>query len=243
MSAAAAPPPAPAPGSIRYFVLLYTPQARRATLATVLALADELGAGLERALEHELAHTRLDWWQRELSEHAAGVAQHPLLRALRAAQPSAAELDPRALLEAARLDLAEGLLNAGRGERLRGETFVLAAQALGASSLSRPQREALGTLGVLALRYERATTATPDGATGSALQEAVQRLGGAMQPTVAPLLIWALLAAARSRRRAESRGGRGSSASKSRSLLHAFADNMRAWSAARRAAQGTLRIR
>jgi len=233
---AAAAAPVPAPGSVRYFVLLYTPAARRATLANLLALADEFGAGLERALEHELAHTRLDWWQRELSEHAAGVAQHPLLRALRESEPDAAGLDLAPLLEAARLDLAEGLLNAGRGERLRRETFVLTAQALGATSLSSAQREALGALGVRALHFERATTATPETASGSALQAAVQRLGSALQPTVAPLLIWVVLAAAHAQRR-------GNGASKNRSLLHVFADNMRAWSAARRAAQGTLEIR
>ena len=241
MSAAAGPPattPAPTPGSVRYFVLLYTPAARRATLLSLLTLADELGAGLERALEHELAHTRLDWWQRELSEHERGVAQHPLLRALREAEaePDAPVLELRTLLDAARLDLAEGLLNAGRGERLRRETFVLAAQALGATSLSSVQREALGALGVLALHFERATTAVPETTTGSALQAAVQRLGGALQPTAAPLLIWVILAAAHAQRRL-------SGASKNRSLLHGFADNMRAWSAARRAAQGTLQIR
>jgi hypothetical protein len=217
-------------------VLLYTPAARRATLLSLLTLADELGAGLERALEHELAHTRLDWWQRELSEHERGVAQHPLLRALREAQPAAPALDLPALLEAARLDLAEGLLNAGRGERLRGETFVLAAQALGAANLSSAQREALGALGILALHCERATTAMPEITTSAALKAAMQRLGSALQPAVAPLLIWVILAAAHAQRRL-------SGASKNHSLLHGFADNMRAWSAARRAAQGSLGIR
>jgi hypothetical protein len=51
------------------------------------------------------------------------------------------------------------------------------------------------------------------------------------------LLVWAALAAAQARRRGSA------PASKSRSLLDGFADNMRAWSTARRAAHGTLRLR
>ena len=53
-SASEMQPPEPPAGSIRYFVLLYTPQARRRALASLLALADEIGAEMcirDRRLE------------------------------------------------------------------------------------------------------------------------------------------------------------------------------------------------
>jgi hypothetical protein len=233
----AASPPAPTPGSLRYFVLLYTPAARRPALASLLALSDEIGAGLSRQLDHELAHTRLNWWQRELAQHAAGVAQHPLLRVLRLATPAESKLDLSPLLQAASIDLAEGLLNAGRGEQLRRETFILAATALGAPALSTAQRAALGALGAKTLHYERSLADTPEIADDAAsLQQAVSALGGALQPIVAPLLVWTALSAARARRRTKGES------SKSRSLLDGFIDNMNAWKAARAAANGSLKL-
>jgi hypothetical protein len=237
MSASAASPPAPTPGSVRYYVLLYTPATRRATLASLLALADEIGAGLSRQLDHALAHTRLDWWQRELAQHAAARAQHPLLRALRESMPPQTTLDLNRLLQAASVDLAEGLLNAGRGERLRRESFVLAATALGAQTLSSAQCAALGDLGARTLQEERSVAGAAKPAPGASLQEAVDGLGGGLQPIVAPLLVWAALAAAQARRRDRA------PMSKSRSLLEGFTDNMRAWKVARDAARGTLKLR
>jgi hypothetical protein len=56
----------------------------------------------------------------------------------------------------------------------------------------------------------------------------LDRLGAAQQPELAPLLVWAALAARRA---------------KNASLLQGFADNIRAWSVARRAIAGTFTSR
>jgi len=230
-------PPEPLAGSIRYFVLLYTPQARRRALASLLALADEIGAGLERQLDHALAHVRLDWWRREADRYRAGITQHPLLRILLDATCEGARLDLQPLILAAQIDLAEAQRVAAAGARARGALFVLAAATLGAASLADEQREALAELGAATLQYERALSAAgPASAERTALQPIVARLGATLQPTVAPLLIWAVLAARQSRRRMQG-------PKKTSSLLEGFAENLRAWRVARRAAQGNLRIR
>jgi hypothetical protein len=217
--------PEPLAGSIRYFVLLYTPQVRRRALASLLALADEIGAGLERRLDHALAHARLDWWRREADRYRAGVTQHPLLRVLLSATSEGARLDLQPLILAAQIDLAEAQRVATVGARTRGALFVLAAATLGAASLSDEQRQALAELGALSLQHERALHTAGAAAERSALQPIIARLGAALQPTVAPLLIWAVLAAG---------------PKKTGSLLEGFAENLRAWSVARRAARGKL---
>jgi hypothetical protein len=228
--------PEPLAGSVRYFVLLYTPPARRRALASLLALADEIGAGLERQLEHALAHARLDWWRQEAERYRAGITQHPLLRILLGATNEGARLDLLPLIRAAQIDLAEAQRVAATGARARAALFVLAATTLGATSLTHEQREALGELGALTVQHERALTAVdPTSAERRTLQPIVARLGATLQPTVAPLLIWAVLAARKSRRRTET-------PKKSGSLLQGFAENLRAWSIARHAAQGKLRI-
>ena len=228
-SASEMQPPEPPAGSIRYFVLLYTPQARRLALASLLALADEIGAGLERRLDHALAHARLDWWHREADRYRAGITQHPLLRILLGATNEGARLDLQPLILAAQIDLAEEQRVAAVGARTRATLFVLAAATLGAASLADEQREALAELGALSVQHERALSAAdPASAERTALQPIVARLGAKLQPTVAPLLIWVVLAARKK---------------KSGSLLEGFAENLRAWNVARRAAQGNLRIR
>jgi hypothetical protein len=229
--------PAPIAGSVRYFVSLYTPRARRRALASLLALADEIGAGLERGLDHALAHARLDWWRQEADRYRAGSTQHPLLRTLLTATPESARLELQPLILAAQIDLAEAERVAVPGARTRAALFVLAATTLGATSLTDQQREALGELGALTAQHERTASAVRPASPGhTALQGLVARLGPTLQPTVAPLLIWAVLSARESRRRTQT-------AKHSGSLFEGFAQNLHAWSIARHAAQGNLRIR
>jgi hypothetical protein len=226
----------PAPGSVRYFVLLYTPQAHRQGLASLLAVADEIGAGLERRLDHALAHARLDWWEQASAQYMAGHAQHPLLRVLQQATPPGERLDLQSLVRAAAIDLAEAQRVALAGERARAALFGLAAKVLGATALSSVQDEALRELGALTLRYERARPAR-DGALadGAALAPILERLGAALQPAIAPLLVWAVLAARHAQQCAVA-------PKKNTSRLEGFAQNWRAWNVARHAARGNLRI-
>jgi hypothetical protein len=217
-------PPAAQPGSARYFALLYTPAARRGSLARLLGLGDEIGAGVARGLDHEVAHARLDWWRHEAGQYAAGHAQHPWLRALPGDPDCAEHFELQELVQAAALDLAQGLQGSATGERLRGAVFALAAQVLGAGHLSPALREALGALGALTWQLERAASPAKRAAAASALPAVLGRFGPALQPKLAPLLIWAALAAR----------------PKSASRWQVFADNIRAWSLARRAAAGSF---
>jgi hypothetical protein len=143
------------------------------------------------------------------------------LRILLGATNEGARLDLQPLILAAQIDLAEEQRVEAVGARTRAALFVLAAATLGAASLADEQREALAELGAL-------SAADPASPERTALQPIVARLGAKLQPTVAPLLIWVVLAARKK---------------KSGSLLEGFAENLRAWNVARRAAQGNLRIR
>jgi hypothetical protein len=218
-------PPAPEPGSARYFVLLYAPAAQRATLARLLALSDEIGAGVARGLDHDVAHARLDWWRHEAAQYAAGRAQHPWLRTSPSDAATTTPFDLSALVHAAALDLAQGLQSPTSGAQLRRALFVAAAEVLGAGPVSAQLRESLGDLGALSLPLERAATAPAGNVRTPNMQEVLNRLGASAQAKLAPLLVWAALA------------GR---PAKNSSPLRAFTDNIRAWNVARRAAAGTF---
>jgi hypothetical protein len=228
MPASSPSPPPPPPGSARYFALLYTPRAQRPALARLLALADEIGAGVTRALDHDVAHARLAWWQHEAGQYALGQAQHPWLRAQPDEQSGAPRIDLDSLVQAAAIDLAQALQQPPGGERLRRAVFAAAAQLLSPGRLSPTLHEAIAELGALSWRWEQVPAATT--VTSAALQPLLARLGAAPQPGLAPLLVWTALAA----RRAVPRKA---------SMRRAVADNIYAWSIARRAAAGTLKSR
>ncbi len=218
----------PEPGSVRYFVLLYAPRASRRSLTRLLALADEIGAGVARGLDHELAHARLAWWQHEAGQYALGRAQHPLLRAPADEDPGVPSMDMTSLLQAAAIDLAQQHQQPPGGEQLRRAVFAQAALLLGAGPLSPAQREGLAALAALSWQSEHAPAAAT--ARAAALGDALARLGPSLQPKLTPLLLWAALAA---RRAAPGKPSAGRD----------FADNVWAWNLARRAAAGRFTSR
>jgi hypothetical protein len=242
-------PPSPPAGSPRYFALLYTQAALRPVLGTLLALADEIGAGGARGLEHSVAHLRLEWWRGEAERYAHGEPQHPWLRALLAQHPASRGLKLQPLVQAAAVDLATQTLSARPGvalpgAKLQSAVFELAASALrpdaGADPLAPPLQRTLGDLGQHALELERfaagAAPTAPPAAALEALCRQARSIDGARQPQLAPLLVWMVLAAAQARRRARRpQRNRGS-------VLDGLADNMLAWNAARRAMRGRFRI-
>jgi hypothetical protein len=240
-------PPPPAAGSPHYFALLYSPAPLRLTLATLLALADEISAGAAHGTDHTVAHVRLDWWRGEAERHARGEPQHPWLRAL-AQDPAGRRLQLQPLVAAAAMDLATQTLSEQAGTALRRAVFSVAGAALQADAASDAPspcvQRALSDLGERALELERFARAarqpegTPPAPTAAleALRAQARGIERVLQPRLAPLLVWAALAARHAERRARRPGG------KSGSALDAFADNMIAWSAARRAARGRFRI-
>jgi hypothetical protein len=242
--------PPPATGSPRYFALLYCPAAARPALSTLLALADEISAGAGRGLDHSVAHLRLDWWRAESERYRRGEPQHPWLRAL-LHEPGGRDLMLQPLVDAAAVDLATETLAAQAGANLQRSVFELADSALrsaqDAPPPAAPVLRALRDLGQYACELERfadgrlqpAATAAAANAAHSALDALRQQARGidrALQPRLTPLLVWIALAARQARRRLQHPQG------KSGALLDAFADNIVAWNAARRAARGRFRI-
>jgi Squalene/phytoene synthase len=218
-------PSAPAPGSRRYLTLLYTPPSQRDELHTLLALADEIGSAPSASVDHSIAHVRLEWWRQEAQRFARGEPQHPWLRSLLAAHPTASGLDLQALVEAAALDLATRTLASQSGHALRRALFELAAHALCVQPLPPAQRAIIGEFGA---HLERLENDASDESARTVLQQQLQQLGQTLQPALAPLLVWLALAARRSHRRP--------------ALLDSLTDNLIAWSAARRAARGRFQL-
>jgi phytoene synthase len=100
------------PGSLRYFALLYAPLERRDALAALFVIDSELRESARNA-NHDVAHTRLQWWRAEIDRLANGNSQHPATRLLQAQQNSnrAALAKLHELVAAADMDLARMTYN------------------------------------------------------------------------------------------------------------------------------------
>ena len=70
------------PGSMRYFALLYTPQEHRDAV-TALYIVDAEIRESAQSVNHDVAHTRLQWWRQEIDRLVNGNPQHPATRVLR----------------------------------------------------------------------------------------------------------------------------------------------------------------
>jgi hypothetical protein len=240
---------------VRYFVLLYTPVPRRAALAALLAIADELAVGLERGLDHSVAHLRLQWWEEELLRFQQGQPRHPWLMGWM--QSLREPPDLRCLAQAAGLDLATQRLAARHELQLHAALFVSAAQLLGApaQALSADLEtlgRAVGTLEACAAGQPWARAQWPQ-----LLHSLIERqrrsplLAPAWQPLLAPLLLWLALSVHRSerserRRAALGRQTDGKSATMAPPVppgrFDRLADNFTAWRYARRAIRRRFRI-
>jgi hypothetical protein len=239
-------PPAAPGGSVRYFLLLYTPRAQRQSLATLLAVADELDAGLARRLDHEVAHVRLNWWQQEAERSARGAPQHPWLLGL--AERERASLQLAELVQAAGVDLARAFLGGAGEERLAQARFASAAELLTGRALTAEERAQLERLGQWTKQLERfaaappANDATPPRTALPPVGSA--HIAAALQPALTPLLVWTALIVRHARRHARRTSGARAARSQTMqaSRFDAFVDNFVAWQAARRAARGQFRI-
>lgn len=96
-----------APGSLRYFAVLFAAPAARAVLEALYSFEAELRR-VAAGASHEAAHIRLGWWRGEVDRLAAGRPEHPIAVALLPLR-SSRDGDPTLLhemLAAADLDLA-----------------------------------------------------------------------------------------------------------------------------------------
>jgi phytoene synthase len=69
------------PGSMRFFSLLYTPPELR-TAVTALYVIDAEIRESAQSVNHDVAHTRLQWWRLEIDRLVNGSPQHPATKAL-----------------------------------------------------------------------------------------------------------------------------------------------------------------
>jgi 15-cis-phytoene synthase len=69
------------PGSMRYFSLLYAPESRRDQLLALYVIDAEIRESAQSA-NHDVAHTRLQWWRAEIERLVNGSPQHPATRLL-----------------------------------------------------------------------------------------------------------------------------------------------------------------
>jgi phytoene synthase len=69
------------PGSMRYFALLYAPPERREAATALFVVDAEIRESAQSA-NHDLAHTRLQWWRQEIDRLVNANAQHPATRIL-----------------------------------------------------------------------------------------------------------------------------------------------------------------
>jgi phytoene synthase len=77
-------PDRPDAPTTRALAWLYAPAAQRPPLALLCALEREIGASLRPGLDHQVAHTRLNWWREECVRLTQGRPAHPLTRELAA---------------------------------------------------------------------------------------------------------------------------------------------------------------
>ncbi len=71
------------PGSMRYFALLYTPQPLRAAVTALYVIDAEIRESAQNP-NHDVAHTRLQWWRQEIDRLVNANPQHPATRTLHA---------------------------------------------------------------------------------------------------------------------------------------------------------------
>lgn len=68
-------------GSMRYFAILYTPPAKRDVMTALYVIDAEIRESAQSA-NHDVAHTRLQWWRQEIDRLVNRNAQHPATKLL-----------------------------------------------------------------------------------------------------------------------------------------------------------------
>jgi 15-cis-phytoene synthase len=68
--------------SARYFALLYCPAPQQIALEALFGVEREVLESLAPGMDHQVAHSRLQWWREECERASEGRAVHPLTRTL-----------------------------------------------------------------------------------------------------------------------------------------------------------------
>ena len=73
---------AAASGSSFYYAFLFLPKERRAAITAFYAFCREIDDVVDEVTDPGVAHTKLAWWQGEVSKSFAGNPTHPVMKAL-----------------------------------------------------------------------------------------------------------------------------------------------------------------
>ena len=142
------------PGSMRYFSLLYAPENRREQLLALYVIDAEMRESAQ-TVNHDVAHTRLQWWRAEIERLVNGNPQHPAMRVLNDSdveRSSFAKLHEAAA--AADMDLARmtysniGELRAYSSRSGGAIQELMAAQLVAPSPLDEAARATANRLGI-----------------------------------------------------------------------------------------------
>ncbi len=230
--------PAAVAGSVHALAELYCGSERREALRKVLELHAEIRASLAPAMDHSVAHQRLDWWQHEAVRLKRGEPAHPLTRWLATRQLTHGAPLPALLplVQATALALAAAPLSVGSERRAyyeadTGTLFVLLGAVL--SDEPQPNVSALRALRALGGCAQQLLTGGDEPPEPVRLRQLLVELGADAQPALVPLLVWLALA--------HWRGSRGESAPPERAPGGRYAlwsQNFAAWRAARAALRG-----
>jgi phytoene synthase len=192
------------PGSLRYFAVLYAPEAARPVLQALYAYEAEVRDTV-RTTSHDVAHTRLQYWRGEVDRLAGGCPEHPVTRALLPLRESGADVSLlHEILVAADFDVARVTLNddaelSALAFRASGSLQTLAAMASRSSpQLSSGEKDFARRLGAAIAQVEWLRDLRGDITAGrlrlplDALEHAsiepATLLADPMPPALAPLL-------------------------------------------------------
>ena len=100
---------AAASGSSFYYAFLFLPKERRAAITAFYAFCREIDDVVDEVEDPGLAHTKLAWWQAEVTQSYAGQPSHPVMKALMplAANYSIEARHLQAVIEGCQMDLAQ----------------------------------------------------------------------------------------------------------------------------------------
>ena len=126
------------PGSMRYFSLLYAPDDRRDQLLALYVIDAEIRESAQSA-NHDVAHTRLQWWRAEIDRLVNGSPQHPATRVLNESSVERASFAKlHEIMVAADMDLARMTYSNMRELRAYSSRSGGAIQEVAAAQLVAP---------------------------------------------------------------------------------------------------------
>lgn len=143
------------PGSMRYFSVLYAPDDRRTSMLALYVIDAEIRESAQSA-NHDVAHTRLQWWRAEVDRLVNANPQHPATRALheRHMQSQALFGKLHEVLAAADMDLARMTYTNDRELRAYASRSggaiqeLIAAVLVSPEALDEPSRALANRIGV-----------------------------------------------------------------------------------------------